>query len=52
MLFKTKGRAVDIDSIYNVKFQKLHMLTLLAPITTAADEKFCDIFPNFRQNKE
>ena len=24
-------------------------LTLKAPITTAADYKFCDIFPNFRQ---
>ena len=26
-------------------------LTLKAPITTAADDKFCDIFPNFRQKK-
>ena len=25
------------------------MLTLKAPITTAADDKFCDIFPNFRK---
>ena len=24
-------------------------LTLKAPITTAADDKFCDIFPIFRQ---
>ena len=24
-------------------------LTLKAPITTAADDKFCDIFPSFRQ---
>ena len=24
-------------------------LTLKAPNTTAADDKFCDIFPNFRQ---
>ena len=23
----------------------------LKPITTAADDKFCDIFPNFRKNK-
>ena len=23
--------------------------TLKVPITTAADDKFCDIFPNFRQ---
>ena len=26
-------------------------LTLKAPITTAADDKFCDIFPNFRQKQ-
>ena len=26
-------------------------LTLKAPITTAADDKFCDIFPNFQKNK-
>ena len=25
------------------------ILTLKAPITTAADDKFCDIFPNFRR---
>ena len=24
-------------------------LTLKAPIMTAADDKFCDIFPNFRK---
>ena len=24
-------------------------LTLKAPITTAADDKFCDIFPNFEK---
>ena len=24
-------------------------LTLKAPITIAADDKFCDIFPNFRK---
>ena len=27
----------------------MNLLTLKAPITTAADDKFCDIFPNFRQ---
>ena len=27
-------------------------LTLKGPIKTAADDKFCDIFPNFRQNQE
>ena len=26
-------------------------LALKAPIRTAADDKFCDIFPNFRKNK-
>ena len=26
---------------------KFHVLTLKAPITTAADDKFCDILPNF-----
>ena len=26
-------------------------LTLKAPITTAADDKFCNIFLNFRKNK-
>ena len=25
------------------------VMTLKAPITTAADDKFCDVFPNFRQ---
>ena len=35
---------------YNI--QKNLPLTLKAPITTAADDKFCDIFPpNFRKNK-
>ena len=29
----------------------VHILTLKAPITTAADDKFCNIFPNFRKNK-
>ena len=29
----------------------LIQLTLKAPITTAADDKFCNTFPNFRQNK-
>ena len=31
-------------------FKRLHVkisLTLKVPITTAADETFCDIFPNF-----
>ena len=28
---------------------EVHTFTLKAPITTAADDKFCDIFPNFRK---
>ena len=27
----------------------MNTLSLKAPITTAADDKFCDTFPNFRQ---
>ena len=27
------------------------ILTLKAPMTTAADDKFCKIFPNFREKK-
>ena len=26
-------------------------LTLKVPITAAADDKFCDLFPSFRKNK-
>ena len=34
----------------HMKYQVLFaFLTLKAPITTAADHIFCDIFPNFRQ---
>ena len=29
----------------------IYALTLKAPITTAADDKFCDIFLNFQKNK-
>ena len=28
----------------------MEQLILKAPITTAADDKFCDIFPNFQKN--
>ena len=28
------------------------MLTLKAPITTAADDQFCLIFPNFQEKKD
>ena len=30
-----------------MKFGKSDCLTLKAPITTAAEDKFCDVFPNF-----
>ena len=29
----------------------IHMLTHKASITTAADDKFCDVLPNFRQKE-
>ena len=35
----------------NKQFTSVSMLTLKAPITTAADDKFCDIFPNLKKNK-
>ena len=31
------------------QFSLVQPLTLKAPITTAADDKFCDIFANFRK---
>ena len=40
-------------SFYYIHFISLFFfifLNLKAPITTAADDKFCDIFLNFRQN--
>ena len=30
---------------------RINVLTLKAPITTAADDNFCDIFSNFQKNK-
>ena len=33
------------------KLTSLALLTLKAPITTAADDQFCDIFPNFQINQ-
>ena len=32
-----------------LSMQNVNSVTLKAPITTAADDKFCDIFPNFRK---
>ena len=37
--------SVTDKSMHTLSTNKL----LKAPITTAADDKFCDIFPNFRQ---
>ena len=34
-----------------VNVLKFLFLTVKAPITTAADDKFSDIFPNFQKNK-
>ena len=36
------------NSLFGSHFAYLSFLTLKAPITTAADDKFCDIFPDLR----
>ena len=36
------------DKVINPRSDETH-LNLKAPITTAADDKFCEIFPNFRK---
>ena len=33
------------------EFMRLSNLTLKGPIKTAAEDKFCDTFPNFRQKQ-
>ena len=38
-----------LDRILKLCIQQAKVLTLKAPITTAADDKFCKIFPNFRK---
>ena len=43
-------KASDLKNITSIHWEYAlvyTMLTLKAPITTAADDKFCDIFPNF-----
>ena len=41
----------ELHVLHNNSLLKLtYFLTLKVPITTAADDKFCDIFPNFRKN--
>ena len=37
------------EYILNKLAKACSVLTLKAPITTAADDKFCDTFSNFRQ---
>ena len=45
---KKKKVKLAVLKYYKVSFV-LICLTLKAPITTAADDKFCDIFSNFRK---
>ena len=37
---------VELCKIWGLQ-EEAEVLTLKAPIMTAADDKFCDIFPNF-----
>ena len=39
---------MDVNYRNQIKF----ILTLKAPIITAADDKFCEIFPNFQKKKK
>ena len=45
------GATEILDNLYCKQLDKhsIFSLTLKMPITTAADDKFCDIFPSFRQ---
>ena len=45
----TRGRLSHIPDGSGDSQQVRNPLTLKAPITTAAEDKFCDTFPNFRQ---
>ena len=37
-------------STHNISLRKhVRLLTLKSPFTTAADDKFCEILPNFRE---
>ena len=47
ILEKRKRKSAALDFLSADSGGKF--LTLKAPITTAADDKFCDIFPNFQQ---
>ena len=39
------------NTLTDNRFVTSNILTLKAPITSAADNKFCDIFLNFQKNK-
>ena len=41
-----KSEAFNVISLCLERY-RTELLTLKAPITTAADDKFCDNFPNF-----
>ena len=45
-----KNRILDKKKVA-ITIVKIKCLNLKAPITSAADGKFCDTFPNFRQKK-
>ena len=38
-----------VHSCFNYMLTVMFMINLKAPITTEADDKFCDIFPSFRK---
>ena len=40
-----------LSDAYKKRLWIKFILSLKAPITTAADDKFCDIFPNFQNNE-
>ena len=42
---------LDLPKMFPEMNEECRYLNLKAPITTAADDKFFDIFPNFRKNK-
>ena len=46
-LNKPQSRVEHSSQVYIIDYRQKAVLTLKAPITTAADDKFCDIFPNF-----
>ena len=47
--FPPKNRSACVFKILFYAYKISTFLTLKAPITTAWDDKFCEIFPNFRK---